>query len=390
MDLQSIVALAARHGASDLHLEPGMPASMRVRGELGSAGERLSAGLLKGLVRQAVGDANWDEFIKRRSHDTARTIAGVRCRLHALVSSRGMGLAIRLLPDVQPDLNSLNLHPALEKLCELDHGLVLISGPTGCGKSSTLAALLQTINQKRAAHVVTIEQPVEYAIQAEKAFIRQREVSRDTPSFEQALLDAMREDPDVIMVGEMQHPETMRLTLNAAETGHLVFATVHSSNVAEALQRMVLAFPSEIQTGMAAQLAGCLQAVVCQKLRWMPNEKLQIPECEILIGNSAARAVVRQSQFFKLGSIMETGASDGMWTRERYRAWMNEQKNWQRPTPRQTKPLQDNPQLKTPTPTTPQETKVPSPLPESKILKIDKPGEDMASILNQLEKSEKN
>ncbi|MBW2704669.1 MAG: Flp pilus assembly complex ATPase component TadA, partial [Deltaproteobacteria bacterium] len=192
----------------------------------------------------------------------------------------------------------------------------------------------------------------------------------------------MREDPDVIMVGEMQHPETMRLTLNAAETGHLVFATVHSSNVAEALQRMVLAFPSEIQTGMAAQLAGCLQAVVCQKLRWIPEEKLRIPECEILIGNSAVRAVVRQSQFFKLGSIMETGASDGMWTRERYRAWMDEQKNWQRPTPRPTKPLQNNPEPKTPTPTTTQETKVPSPLPETKILKIDKPGEDMASILD--------
>src|SRR5262249_39203600 len=156
----------------------------------------------------------------------------------------------------------LNLHPDLRKLVTHTHGLILVSGPTGSGKSSTLAALIQEINLNEARHIVTIEAPIEYTFRPRRAYIRQREVGRDTPSFEQALLDALREDPDVLMVGEMREPETMRLTLNASETGHLVLATVHSATCAEALQRVVAAFPAEIQSGVAAMLADCLLAVI--------------------------------------------------------------------------------------------------------------------------------
>src|SRR6185369_3779963 len=179
------------------------------------------------------------------------------------------------------------LHPDLQKLIGHPHGFILVSGPTGSGKTSTLAALIEEINTSEARHVITLESPIEYTFRARAAYIRQREVGRDTPSFEQGLLDALREDPDVLMVGEMREPETMRLTLNAAETGHLVLATVHSGTCAEALQRVVLAFPSDIQSNVAAQLADCLVAVICQRLRFRPDLNLRLPECEILRSTSS-------------------------------------------------------------------------------------------------------
>ena len=155
---------------------------------------------------------------------------------------------------------------------------------------------------------MTIESPIEYVFKPHRAYIRQREVGRDTPSFEQALIDAMREDPDVLMVGEMRDPETMRLTLNAAETGHLVLATAHSSTAVEALQRVVAAFPSEIQNSVCAQLADCLVAVVCQRLQFRTDLKIQVPECEVLTPTHSVKNAIRRGEFFKIISSMETGA----------------------------------------------------------------------------------
>src|SRR6202022_982931 len=160
-----------------------------------------------------------------------------------------------LLSSVQPTLRSLNLHPELERLVRPTHGLVLVSGPTGSGKSSTLAALIQEINVREARHVITLESPIEYELVPRRAFIRQREVGRDTPSFEQGLYDALREDPDVLMVGGLRDPQAMPLTLNGAEPGPLGLTTLHSPTCAEALQRIVSAFPAEIQSGICAQLA---------------------------------------------------------------------------------------------------------------------------------------
>jgi twitching motility protein PilT len=209
---------------------------------------------------------------------------------------------------------------------------VIISGPTGSGKSSTLAGLIQEINLTESRHVLTLESPIEHIFRARRAFIRQREVGRDTPSFAQGLLDALREDPDVLMVGEMREPETMRLTLNAAETGHLVFATVHSGSCAEALQRIVLAFPAEIQSNVAAQLADCLVAVVCQRLRFRPDLSIRVPECEILRSTSSVKTFIRNRDFFKLPQALETGAEHGMWSFDRYQTWMAKRTQWHIPS----------------------------------------------------------
>jgi twitching motility protein PilT len=338
LSLESLIALAQKQGASDLHLESGLPAALRIRGTLRTAGEPLAAKDLAALAQELLGTEQWPHFVERRSADFSKTIAGVRCRINVLHTARGVGLAIRLLASFQATLERLNLHPDLKKLVEPTTGLVLISGPTGCGKSSTLAALIQEINITEARHIVTIESPIEYSFRPRRAFIRQREVGRDTPSFEQGLLDALREDPDVLMVGEMREPETMRLTLNAAETGHLVLATVHSGTCAEALQRIALAFPAEIQGNICAQLADCLLAVVCQRLRFRPDLNIRVPECEILRPTNPVKNYIRNHDFFKVPQALETGADHDMWTFERYQKWLAKRTTWYFPNPAEEPP----------------------------------------------------
>ncbi len=252
----------------------------------------------------------------------SKTIRGVRCRVNILQTARGVGLAIRLLSSFQATVDKLNLLPDIKRLVRHQHGLILISGPTGCGKSSTMAALIQEINLTETQHIITVESPIEYSFRPRRSFIRQREVGRDTPSFEQALLDALREDPDVLMVGEMRDPETMRLTLSAAETGHLVLATLHSSTCAEALQRVASAFPSEIQSPVCAQLADCLVAVISQRLRFREDLNIRVPECEILMATHAVKNFIRTREFFKIVSALETGAEHDMWTFQRYARWL--------------------------------------------------------------------
>ena len=331
MNLESLISAGKEQGASDLHLEPGLPAALRVRGDLKVFGEPISADLLFKVAKELVGPEQWPEFLERGSFDLSRTIQGVRCRINILKSSRGVGLAIRLLSSFQATIENLNLHPDLKRFVGHTTGLLLISGPTGSGKSSTLAALIQEMNLSEPRHIITIESPIEFTFRPRGAYIRQREVGRDTPSFEQALLDALREDPDVLMVGEMREPETMRLTLNAAETGHLVLATVHSSTCVEALQRVVSAFPAEIQNNVAAQLADCLVGVVCQHLQYRPDLKIRLPECEILLPTNPIKHFIRNRDFFKIVSVMETGADHGMWTYQRYRTWMQRRSNWNIP-----------------------------------------------------------
>ena len=328
MELPALIAASRRLGASDLHLEAGLPAAIRVRGTLRTHGEPLTAASLRAAAQWLIGETHWPDFLRQRSYDLSRTIEGVRCRVNILHTARGIGLAIRLLASFQATIEKLNLHPDLKKFVNHTHGLVLVCGPTGSGKSSTLAALIQEVNLTETRHIITIESPIEYSFKPHRSYIRQREVGRDTPSFEQALLDALREDPEVLMVGEMRDPETMRLTLNASETGHLVFATVHSSTCAEALQRIVAAFPSEIQLGICAQLADSLVAVVAQRLKFRPDLNIRIPECEILTMNNPVKAHIRNREFFKIVSSMETGAEHGMWTLQRYRSWIEKRTNW--------------------------------------------------------------
>jgi len=331
MDIDLLVGQALSNGASDLHLEAGLPAALRIRGSLRTTGDPIPGKQLLEMARNVLGEEQWPQFVERRSYDLSKTIHGVRCRINILQTSRGVGFAIRLLASFQATVEKLNLHPDLKKLVGAAHGLVLLSGPTGCGKSSTLAALIQEINLTDTRHIVTIESPIEYTFRPRRAFIRQREVGRDTPSFEQALLDSLREDPDVLMVGEMRDPETMRLTLSASETGHLVLATVHSSSCAEAVQRVVSAFPAEIQSGVAAQVADSLLAVISQRLRYRPDLNIRVPECEILVATHAVKNFIRNREFFKIASALETGAEHGMWSFQRYRTWLDNRKSWHVP-----------------------------------------------------------
>ena len=341
MTLDSLITVANRQGASDLHLEPGLPAAVRIRGALRTVGEPLPGKVLLELAQETIGTQEWPHFVERRSADFSRTIGGVRCRFNVLHTSRGVGFAIRLLSSFQATIERLNLHPDLKKLAAPTTGLVLVSGATGSGKSSTLAALIQEVNLTESRHVLTIESPIEHVFRPRRAYIRQREVGRDTPSFEQGLLDALREDPDVLMVGEMREPETMRLTLNAAETGHLVLATVHSGTCAEALQRIVLAFPSEIQNNIAAQLADSLVGVVCQRLRFRPDLNIRVPECEILRSATQVKTFIRNRDFFKLPQALETGADFGMWSYDRYQAWMSKRTQWHVPNAEDEAPDQE-------------------------------------------------
>ncbi len=330
--LAALIAAGRSAQASDLHLESGLPACLRVRGQLRSVGEPIPGAALLAMARELVGEERWPEFLERRSCDLSRTVAGARLRINVLCTSRGVGLAVRFLASFKASLATLNLHPDLLRLAQSQNGLVIVSGPTGSGKSSTLAALIQEINGRERRHIVTLEAPIEYALVPRQAFIRQREVGRDTPSFEQGLYDALREDPDVLMVGELRDPQTMRLTLNAAETGHLVLTTLHSATCAEALQRIVSAFPAEIQSAICAQLADCLVGVVCQRMRFIESAGLRAPECEVLLGTQSVKAIVRQGQFFKLQTALETGGKDGLFTFARYREWMENRTDWQFPT----------------------------------------------------------
>ena len=392
MTVDTLVSLARSQGASDLHLEPGLPPTLRVSGDLGPAGPPLDPASTAALARELIGDSDWSEFERKRSADLSRTIGGTRCRINVFHTIRGIGIALRLLSSVQPTLARLNLHPDLRHLIDSPHGLVLVSGPTGSGKSSTLAALVHEINLAQSVHIVTVEEPIEYVLHPRRAFVRQREVGRDTPSFEQALVDALREDPDVVMVGEMRVPDVMRLTLNIAETGHLTFATVHSSSVGEALQRVVSAFPAEIQNGVQAQLADCLTAVICQRLHYWPKWKLRLPELEILMATPAVRNHVRQGQFYKLQSALSTGAQDGMWTFERYRQWMEGQTRWYSPS-EAAREVPDTegrtPEARAPreqAPTDPSAAPSPAPAAGKEVFDIQSGEEDLSAILKQLRK----
>lgn len=253
-------------GASDLHIEADTAPVARIRGQLSAIGPGVSGSALDQTARELLGHEGWPQFLARGSADLSRTVAGVRCRINIFQTVRGVAMAVRLLTSFQNNLRSCNLHPELKRLTEATTGLVVLSGPTGSGKSTTLAALVEEINTAGARNIIAIESPIEYVFTNRRSFIRQREIPTHSPSYEQALVDALRENPDVLVIGEMRTPEVMRLTLNAAETGHLVIATMHSATCAEALTRICMSFPADIQGSIRAQLADCFVGLVCQRL----------------------------------------------------------------------------------------------------------------------------
>lgn len=329
--LTQYITLAKENGASDLHIEAGLPPALRVRGALRTLDQPVAPKDTLAMAQSLLSTEQWAQFLERRSYDLARTLHGVRCRVNVLQTARGVGLAIRLLPSSAVTLESLNLHPDLRRLVHPTSGLLIVTGPTGSGKSSTVAALVEEINQSEARHIVSIESPIEFIHRPKRSYVRQREVGRDTPSFEQALVDALREDPDVLVVGEMRDPETMRLTLNAAETGHLVISTMHSGTGAEALQRFAAVFPPEVQSAVRAQIADALVGVLAQRLRYRNDLKLRVPECELILPSHAVRSHVRNGDFHKILSAVETGGESGMWTFARYGNWLEARKTWSNP-----------------------------------------------------------
>ena len=319
-------------GASDLHLEAATPLVARVRGELQTIGGAVPGDALVQAAQDFLGAEGWAQFRERGSADLSVAIVGVRCRVNFFQTVRGLAVAIRLLAPSIKDLHGCNLHPDFRKLIEATTGLVIISGPTGSGKSTTLAALIEEINATRARNVITLESPLEYIYTNRRSFIRQREVPTHSPSFEQGIIDALRENPDVLVVSEMRTPEVMRLTLNAAETGHLVLATMHSANCAEALSRLCMSFPSDIQASVRAQLADCLVGLSCQRLEFLSAHRLRVPRCEILLPSSGAKGTIRAGNFSQIANVLQSGGDEGMWTFDRYQRWMDQVSDWVRPS----------------------------------------------------------
>lgn len=328
MSIQQWVRRARELGASDLHAETGGPLIARVRGKLQPLGEGCEGTDLERLGEELLGAEAWGGFIGRGSADVSVELAGTRCRISFFRTVRGVAFAARLLAPSVRNLRSCNLHPDLRRLTERTSGLAIISGPTGSGKSTTLAALIEEINATQARNVITIESPLEYLHTNRQSFVRQREIPTHSPSFEQAITDALRENPDVLVISEMRTPEVMRLTLNAAETGHLVLATMHSATCAEALTRICMSFPAEIQGSIRAQLADCLVGVVCQRLDYLDRQRLRVPRCELLLGSTAARGTIRAGTFSHLANVIQSGGEEGMWSFERYGRWIEQRTDW--------------------------------------------------------------
>ncbi len=316
--LDQLLHAAAGRGASDVLLIAGAPAMLRVTGNLtAGGGPVLDAEDVRGLVLPLLEPAQAAELQMRKSVDLSfvrENIGRFRVNIH---HQRGtLAASIRLLPSRIPSIESLHLPPTLAKLADRRQGLVLVTGPTGCGKSSTLAALIDIVNTRRAAHVVTIEDPVEYQHANRSAIIEQIEVGRDTPDFAVTLRSIMRQTPDVILVGEMRDAETIATALTAAEKGHLVFSTLHTNDAIQATSRILDSFPSGNQTQIRQQLSLALGAVIAQQLVPGVDGVNRWPATEIMIATDAVRALIRKGDDHQLRSAISVGRTEGMMTME--------------------------------------------------------------------------
>ena len=310
---ESILTAAIREHASDVHLSPGLPPMIRVGGTLAPLDgfEVLSAETTAALGRWMTTDSYDGD------RDLAFSFGGARFRANIYSQQGSVAIACRALPMRVPDIDDLGLPASIRHFAELHHGLVLLCGPTGSGKSTTLAALVDLINRSRPAHITTIEDPVEYVHVNDRAVIHQREVGRDVASFSAALRSALRQDPDVLLVGEMRDPETVDAALTAAETGHLVLSTLHTGDAESSVGRIVHSFPEARQGETRARLATVLRGVVCQKL--LP--RVDRPDavavvCEVLINTRAIASLIRTGETHQLRSMLETGSREGMQTFE--------------------------------------------------------------------------
>jgi twitching motility protein PilT len=327
--LKDILALARTHGASDVHLTPGRPPGLRLHGRLlpldapewdgravpDALRAALDADEVERLARAALGEARWGELEAVGELDFAFQLSELgRFRVNAYRQRTGWALAIRLLQAEIPSLDRLGVPGVATELARKAHGLLLVTGPTGSGKSTTLAAIIDQINTERTGHIITLEDPIEYVHRHKRCLIHQREIGADSRSFAAALRAALRQDPDVILVGEMRDPETIGIAITAAETGHLVLATLHTSSAAETVDRIIDVFPPYQQQQVRLQLSTVLQGVLAQQLLPRADGRGRVLAAEVLVATPAVRNLIREGKTHQIPAQIQTGARHGMQT----------------------------------------------------------------------------
>ena len=307
------------HNASDLHITVGSPPVLRVRGHLHRLDQipRLGADDTRQLLYRILSTEQQKQLELNRQIDLSYSMPGLaRFRVNIFSQRESLAGAFRLIPTELKTLEDLGVPKSLYDLCHKPRGLVLVTGPTGSGKSTTLAALIDEINRTRADHIITIEDPIEFLHKHKRCIVNQRELGPDAVSFAEALRGALRQDPDVILLGEMRDLETIGTALTAAETGHLVFATLHTQDASSTVDRLIDVFPAAQQGQVRTQIAGTLQGVVTQTLLPTADGQGRVPAVEILFPDDAVRNLIRQSKIEQVYSIMQTGTSRGMMTLE--------------------------------------------------------------------------
>ncbi|MFQ6066933.1 MAG: type IV pilus twitching motility protein PilT [bacterium] len=316
MDTYSLLKEMKEKDASDLHIISGIAPSFRIAGQLRSGGgEKITSEQSKSLICSLMTEKQKSEFKKNRELDFSLTMEGIgRFRINAHFQQGSVAAAIRRIPDRVPSLSALNLPQILAHLALKEKGLILVTGPAGCGKSTTLATMVEIINEKRSAHIIIIEDPIEYLHCHRKSIIEQREVGADTLSFAGSLRHSIRQDPDVILIGEMRDLETIAIAITAAETGHLVLSTLHTPDAPQAIDRVVDVFPPHQQSQIRMQLSGTLLGVIAQVLLPRENGEGRVPAVELLIATPAVRNLIRTGKTHQLYTLMQTGAQFGMQT----------------------------------------------------------------------------
>lgn len=315
MDITELLAFSAQQNASDLHLSAGMPPMIRVDGDVRKIDvPAMDHKEVHELIYEIMNDKQRRDYEEEFETDFSFEIPGVaRFRVNAFNQNRGAGAVFRTIPSEVLSMEQLGMGQVFKDIAAVPRGLVLVTGPTGSGKSTTLAAMIDYINDHKHDHILTIEDPIEFVHESKKSLVNQREVHRDTLGFNEALRSALREDPDIILVGELRDLETIRLALTAAETGHLVFGTLHTTSAAKTIDRIVDVFPATEKAMVRSMLSESLQAVISQTLL----KKIgggRVAAHEIMIGTSAIRNLIREDKVAQMYSAIQTGASVGMQT----------------------------------------------------------------------------
>jgi twitching motility protein PilT len=318
LDITQLLAFSMQNNASDLHLSANQPPIVRVYGEMKRVKmDALASDDIRSMLFSIMTEEQRAEYEKELEIDFAISFGEkARFRVNAFTTREGAAAVFRSIPSDIPSMEDLELPPVMKRFAELEKGLILVTGPTGSGKSTTLASMVNHINQTTSKHILTVEDPVEFFHTSQKSLINHREVGTDTHSFSRALKSALREDPDVILVGEMRDHETISLALTAAETGHLVFGTLHANSAAKTIDRIIDVFESGDKDMVRAMLSGSLQGVIAQTLLKRADNGGRVGAFEILVGTNAVRNLIRENQIAQMYSMMQTGARYGMVTME--------------------------------------------------------------------------